>query len=64
MIIITVVVVVILKKNKNNELDLKDRIQNYKNLTKRPRKKIRNQKKMNQIEIIIIIEKTKIINLI
>jgi hypothetical protein len=30
--------------------------------TKKPRKTIRNQKKRDQIEIIIIIEKTKIIN--
>jgi hypothetical protein len=39
-------------------------LKTIKTLTKKLRKTIRNQKKMTQIEIIIIIEKTKIINLI
>jgi len=43
---------------------LKDRIEDYKILTKGPRKTTRNQKKMEQLKIIIIIEKTKIVNLI
>jgi hypothetical protein len=39
-------------------------LKTIKTLTKKFRKTTRNQKKMNQIEITIIIEKTKIINLI
>jgi len=38
---------------------LNDKIKNLKTLTKKPRKIIRNQKKMDQIKIIIIIEKNK-----
>jgi len=43
---------------------LKDKIKDYKFFNKKQIKTIKNQKKRNQIEIIIIIEKTKIINLI
>ena len=44
--------------------DLKDKIKDYKFFNKKQIKTIKNQKKRNQIEIIINIEKTKIINLI
>jgi hypothetical protein len=40
----TVVVVVVVEKNKNHDLDLKDRIQNYKNLDKRAKKNNKKSK--------------------
>jgi hypothetical protein len=36
---------------------LKNKIENYKNFNKKQRKTIKNQKKMDQIEVIIIIGK-------
>jgi len=55
----------LLKKQKPwTWFDLKDKIKDYKFFNKKQIKTIKNQKKRNQIEIIIIIEKTKIINLI
>jgi hypothetical protein len=40
----TTVVVVVVEKNKNHDLDLKDRIQNYKNLDKRAKKNNKKSK--------------------
>jgi hypothetical protein len=55
----------LLKKQKPwTWFDLKDKIKDYNFFNKKQIKTIKNQKKRNQIEIIIIIEKTKIINLI
>jgi hypothetical protein len=43
-IIITIIIIIIIEKNKNHELDLKDRIQNYKNLDKRAKKNNKKSK--------------------
>jgi hypothetical protein len=43
-IIITIIIIIIIEKHKNHELDLKDRIQNYKNLDKMAKKNNKKSK--------------------
>jgi hypothetical protein len=62
---VLIIIIIIIEKQKLwTWFDLKDKIKDYKFFNKKQIKTIKNQKKRNQIEIIIIIEKTKIINLI